>query len=410
MSLETGSKDHSSFILNIKTDLRLLALYLISIPAISLLLLVRIFVNYRIAIVRVDRLGHLALNMNLFFRRYNLNLVDKKIFYILITPSQNAKSIANRCLLKLYKRYIDKISRVHMLSITFLYEYLVIVNQRFNCSKVFYTLEMNSNEKEFSYNIKTIEFSEQEIEHGYLELKNIGIDKKQKIVCVFARDNEYLKHLCKNTDWSYHDYRNADIDTYIPAIKFLISKGYTVVRIGSVVSKRLELDEENFIDYPYSNHRSDFLDIFLISISNFVVSSSSGSTDIAWVFNIPYLGVNYAPFSHIPLGKNNIFIQKKVYKESVVPYKSLVDISFKNVFDGKEISSLGLKYIENTAEEILEAVVEMESRTSGVYREEMEDIAKMKKYFHEYLLKNTYSQCRAKLARNWLKENEKLYF
>ena len=36
-----------------------------------------------------------------------------------------------------------------------------------------------------------------------------------------------------NNDWSYHDYRNLDINTFLPAAEFLAEKKYKVIRIGT---------------------------------------------------------------------------------------------------------------------------------------------------------------------------------
>ena len=42
------------------------------------------------------------------------------------------------------------------------------------------------------------------------------------------------------TDFSYHDFRDADISTYRDCVEDLIQKGYKVVRIGADTNQELD--------------------------------------------------------------------------------------------------------------------------------------------------------------------------
>ena len=53
------------------------------------------------------------------------------------------------------------------------------------------------------------------------------------------------------------------------------------------------------------------MDLYLVKMSSFVLVTSSGAIDISTILNVPLVGVNFAPFMLFPLGKNDIFIQKK---------------------------------------------------------------------------------------------------
>ena len=53
-------------------------------------------------------------------------------------------------------------------------------------------------------------------------------------------------------DWSYHSYRDSDIETYISAIKYLISVNYVVLRIGSEYSKKLNFNNNEYELPPMS--------------------------------------------------------------------------------------------------------------------------------------------------------------
>ena len=40
---------------------------------------------------------------------------------------------------------------------------------------------------------------------GEKKLKEMGVDLGKKIVCIYARDNEYLNKTYPNVDWSHHE-------------------------------------------------------------------------------------------------------------------------------------------------------------------------------------------------------------
>jgi len=59
-----------------------------------------------------------------------------------------------------------------------------------------------------------IHFTNEEISLGENLLLKNGIDIKN-IVCLIVRDSQYLKKTFPSQDFSYHDYRDCDIDNYM---------------------------------------------------------------------------------------------------------------------------------------------------------------------------------------------------
>ena len=378
-------------------------------------MLLKIFLTYKIVVLRTNRLGHLALNTNLFFRRVKLGTTPPNTRYFMVAPSISSNNVANPVLLRMYKKYSKNVPNVLIVTSSWVH-FLLDQNQTIlDNLGLLYILHMNSNEAEFSENIPTISFTDDEKNSGYRLLKRLGVGKDSRIVCIFGRDSAYLQKKYPDINWGYHDYRNMDVDTYIEGIKYLISKGYTIIRIGNIVSKPVDFMDDNFIDYSVSNEISPFLDIFMLSISDFVVGSSSGATDVAAVFNKPYLGVNYVPFLFSPFGFDNMYIPKRLINLknecSVIPFKNVTDIDDTKLFDGKYVlEKYGISYIDNTAHEILDAVVEMEQRVSGNHHESDEDYNLMRKYFRHYSLNNKYINVKTRICIKWLKDNHKLYF
>lgn len=372
--------------------------------------------DFKVAIIRADRLGHLALNTDLFFRRIQLDMIPNEYSYYLIAPSETSKLVANRCLLKMFKRFVKEKPNVKIITSSIAYFFITNMKKYITKYNYIHELEYKSNEKEFSITNQSIEFTKKEIDFGNAELQRLGIHNgKKKIVCIYARDSAYLNNVDNITNWQYHDYRNMDVNTYIMSIKYLILKGYKVIRIGSVVDKAVSFTDDNFYDYSISGYRTEFLDLYLVSISEFIIGSSSGATDIAEVFKIPFLAVNFAPCVGAPLGKNDLYIPKKYIdinkNENIIPFKEIIKIDPAILYQGSLLKrKYGISYLDNTPEEILVATIEMEERISGVFIENSNDAKLLSKYFNEFWKSNPKAGVQTIICREWLKNNQSLYF
>ena len=84
-----------------------------------------------------------------------------------------------------------------------------------------------------------IHFSNKELKIGENYLKKIGT-KENKFICFTARDKAFLNKHNKDIDWSYQDFRNSDINTYLPAIDQITKKNIFCLRTGFAVEKKLD--------------------------------------------------------------------------------------------------------------------------------------------------------------------------
>jgi len=143
-----------------------------------------------------------------------------------------------------------------------------------------------------------------------------------------------------------------------------------------------------------------------------VLGTTSGATDVTAVFNVPFIGVNYAPFMESPLGKEDMFIQKKIInsKGEIVPYKDIISDSRYYSFDGNKMEQLyGLKYFDNSAEEILDATREMNNIVNGNFVLNKNQKKILERYQNEYCQRNNWSKRFAPISINWLEKNYFLY-
>jgi putative glycosyltransferase (TIGR04372 family) len=250
---------------------------------------------------------------------------------------------------------------------------------------------------EFNNSPPQINFIESEKSKGEEFLLKIGIPKDQWYVCIFSRDHNYYHNFSKNTDMRFSDHRNADIESYQLAISSIIKAGGWVVRMGSCVEKPLICNHSRVIDYA-SKYRDDFADIYLTAHAKFFVGSTSGASDVAALFNIPFVGVNYVPIGCAPFGKNSIFIPKRiVWKNDEVDVTQIKQLE---IFTGSQMSvniipeqilnTKGWKFKDNTPEEIRDVVEEMLIRLDGSFIASDEYQIAFRKYRDAFPRENIY--------------------
>jgi len=362
----------------------------------------------KIIVWRVDRFGHLALNTHLFLIRQKLSLnkegADR---YMFLAPRKN---ISNAFLFNMFVEYIRSNKFDSVLTSNFLYYLAQVFKTDLEKTKILYQMEYKSREKEFSLGVKTVDFGMNHKEKAESILLKMNIHPNDKVVSVYARDSSFLTSVNGEEDWGYHDYRDSDIGNYLKAIKHLIKLGYKVVRIGSQYSKSLNYESENYIEYNLSGFKSDFMDVYLASRSEFIVGSRSGATDVSLIFGTPLLVVNSTTFMESPLGKKDLFIQKKIQKKNeVLNFKDIIDKEEYYLFSGLELKNkFNMEYIENTENEILHAVIEMNNKLNG---EEYDTDQKklLNRYFNEFCNRNKWSNRNAPISIGWLQENYSSY-
>ena len=161
-----------------------------------------------------------------------------------------------------------------------------------------------------------LNLTRQEINKGELILKQFGIPKHAKIVCVTARDNLYLRRTHSSVDFSYHNYRNVNVNNYIPAIKALVKKNFYVVRMGKIVAKRLDIKSSKFIDYPFHPSKSDFMDFFFAYKCYFWIANNCGIDELPKVFRKPLILTNTAPFTSVRMHIKKYYYFSKTHINS----------------------------------------------------------------------------------------------
>jgi len=129
------------------------------------------------------------------------------------------------------------------------------------------------------------------------KLRDLGISADDWFVCTHAREHGFYVDLIGADREVYRpevsDHRNVDIRTYFPAFDYIRSKGGIVVRMGDPSMTRID-GIHGVIDYPFTEHWSMLMDLYLVSKCRFFLGCSSGiSAEFTLPFGVPALITNH---------------------------------------------------------------------------------------------------------------------
>ena len=216
-----------------------------------------------------------------------------------------------------------------------------------------------------------LKFTIEEENIGLANLNLMGIVSGTPFVCFLIRDSEYLDKQMPGSDWSYHSYRDCSIENFILAAEELVSRGYFVIRMGAKVGKGFPTENSRIIDYATNGMRTDFMDIYLGAKCSFCVSTGAGWDAVpSWLFRKPAVFTNLVPLGYIPTFRHDfIIISKKHIDLSTNQELSLSQIFNRGLgycMSASEYEVQNVNLIENSQEEIRDAVLEMEERITGI--------------------------------------------
>ncbi|MCX6707942.1 MAG: TIGR04372 family glycosyltransferase [Candidatus Woesearchaeota archaeon] len=369
---------------------RLAYYILVNIIALPIAILLIPFRLFRVKFVRIvdNRIGHLAANTFVFLRRIELGIIDRNIRFIGIAGTKPC----NIQMLCMFKRIMKIIQLPYFVYNNMVFRTLSTKNSILNWLGLYNELPFDSNEfPEFDvepgYKEKKnkLRFTKEEEQHGRDELKKIGISAKDWFICFHARDSKYLSGRIKHINLSYHDHRDSDIRNYLKAAEYIAGKGGYSIRMGAIVEKKLPekiTKNKRIIDYAVK-HRSDFGDIYLPAHCRFFLGDGCGINQVAQIFNVPVAWANRTPLEMPPFARNDLFILKKLYlikERRYLSFRETLDMGLGYALSGGDFEKAGVRLDENTPEEILDLVVEMNERLDGTWKAAKEDEQLQKKF------------------------------
>lgn len=341
------------------------------------------FFIVRIGALRSDRIGHFVLETELQLLEIENGVAKQpqRSFNIWYAP----EPIANRVVYKMWKRVMRIWPNWFMVPVFRLNEILPgstrhrIAGTTSTCLDVHNLLDSQR---------QHLFFTPRETDLGNQALREMGINEHDRFICLIARDAAYTKSQFPERDLSYHDYRNCDIDDYLPAAEAIADRGVFVLRMGSVVEKQLKSSHSKVIDYANSNFRTEFMDVFLGSRCEFCVSDGLGFYAIPAAFRRPNAYVNYSPFYMFYSSRScDLGIAKTVGSVATGERLNLSQMGEAGVTQfssSLQYSQAGVSIINNSPGEIRDLMIEMLDRIEGKWTTESGDKELQERFWIKY--------------------------
>jgi putative glycosyltransferase (TIGR04372 family) len=272
---------------------------------------------------------------------------------------------------------------------------------------------------------QALHFTAEEEIYGKKMLNKFGLKDNDKFICLVVRDSKYqLKKIsARYHDWSYHDYRNYDIDHFVLAAEELTKRGYFVFRMGVVANKPMKSDNPKIIDYVNTKLRSDFMDVYLGAKCTFCISTGLGFDEVPYIFRRPIALLS------VPLGDLRSYSEKFLLLSRLhILEKEKRKLSLSEIFshgvgfayDTKIFKQKGIKLLDYTPEQIKDFAIEMAENLENEKKlnPEEEELQKIFKNLFSYNVQRLeylkeikkppykfHGQIRSRYSMKFLKEN-----
>ncbi|OGT38000.1 MAG: hypothetical protein A3F11_03250 [Gammaproteobacteria bacterium RIFCSPHIGHO2_12_FULL_37_14] len=393
-----------------------LSVYTLSFPIAIALVLIRPIIKVRLICLFSARIGHYALNTELMLCTFEADKHSCRrqinLFY-----TQCGADICNRQLHKMWKRVIPITPFPVMAYQIDRLSGLILGDSYGNdeIKKIFeHPIGARDKDGLFKKTKPHLYFTDEEELQGRQLMEQLGVPRDAHIVCLLVRDSKYLNHHLPDSDWSYQNYRDADIENYKKTALFLAEKGYYLLRMGKWVDKAFNVGHPKVIDYANHPLRSDFMDIYLSSQCDFFISTATGLDSVATIFRKPIIFTDLAQLFLLPtFYPIKLFIPKKlvdINSGHYLPLKEMINILLKPDNKDKIIPQVlreeEVKFIGNTPEEILSVVMEMVCQLEGSWQVSEEDRMLQKKFWSQYP-SNKCDDINVRIGSAFLRENIK---
>jgi putative glycosyltransferase (TIGR04372 family) len=251
-----------------------------------------------------------------------------------------------------------------------------------------------------------LNFLTEEEERGQAGLRELGIPVGAPFVCLAVRDNVYLKKMLPWKSWDYHDYRDCDIQNYILAAQKLSESGYYVIRMGVAVDKALNVNNPLIIDYALNGTRTDFMDIYLAKKCAFCIVGNAGFEAVPRIFRRPIVYVDHVPFGMINTDSARLISTTKKHflrdKNRFMTFKEIFESGADVFWRSSKYDDLGIDLMESSPEEITAVVLEMKERLEGTW-ETSEENEELQRQFWKLFPKTEYhGELRSRIGADFL--------
>jgi putative glycosyltransferase (TIGR04372 family) len=339
---------------SIKKLLSITAVSFFVVIVLPLLYILEPFVRIRLGMIYNRRIGHMALNSELFLKRCEIYPPKPRTFYVFVLYNP-----CNRQLAEMIKRHLTIIE-----SRTFVWFFMAVRNI-LEKTRFYEALPLNSIEERHALinrSISKLSFNEEEDSHGQDVLRGMGIGPDDWYVCFASRDLVYLNSSSPADQELFlrTAHRNCKIESFRKAAEYVANAGGFAVRTGSMVQDLFPSNgNPRVIDYA-TDYQTDFGDIYVAAKCRTFISANSGIMMPPSIMGVRIGMVNTIPFYARPLRDTDLFIPKLLRNEKtneLITFSKCYDFGF---FDPKcnltflqVCAEKGLEILDNSEEEIL---------------------------------------------------------
>jgi len=319
-----------------------------AIPAVLTIRAIRPIVKIQICRINSERIGHFVSDIaEQIGREKSRNPRTLRFFYFGDISNVQWEKMAKRSILKVFGpwlKYIDQWNRLipgcedHlMLSSNSGSRDMEGLFQKFDCS---------------------LPFTKSEVESCKSWLRSKGWNEGEPFVTLLVRDSAYLQDLNPSFDWSYHDYRDSEIETYIPAIDWLTGQGVWVLRMGKIQSRPMKTNSNMAIDYAFDLEKSDLLDIWLFANSSAIISTASGLDYLGGIYRKPILFLNALPLFDLASSFDMTWVPKNLIWKDSGEFLTLSETIEHNHYYSNEYAANGIAVEDLSTDVIEQSVIE----------------------------------------------------
>lgn len=336
----------------------------LSVVPCLILLILRPIIQIRLGLLRSDRLGHFAMNHEIFLADDECTPTNKRVSNFDIYFFGHVP-VCNTQLGLMWQRRLRIWNNPLLYPCSLILRSSKIFNRHVCGEPTYLDRDVNLSLTRTS---PSISFLDHEEVLGNRILEDLGVPSGAQFVCLSVRDSAYTAQLGFG-DLSYHDIRNADVDNYLLAANALTERGLYVLRMGKTVSKCFDTPNSMVIDYAMSIHRSDLMDVFLAKNCVFAMGTSNGFLALPLLFRRPYLETDLPTLGWIySYSDRSLSLAKSFFNISSGQNLTLTEIlkspvAFSNRKDTFDLN--GIRLIDNTPEEIRDAAIEMFERVDN---------------------------------------------
>ena len=256
----------------------------------------------------------------------------------------------------------------------------------------------------------TVSFSLEEEKLGEKFLAQHGLSKFNYVCYTVRSESYYLARIAEGNIIKPQTLRNPSEATYLEVANGLVQKGFPVLRMGKDMPDiSNQLNTSQVFDYA-NNHRSDFLDVYLLRYCKFLFCGNAGIVTLRWLWNAPSVtGDSYLIWrNQIAF---DIFLLQRVWLERENRFATFKEMLLMPGYSEEKYQErLGVRLVKNTVEEIKAACDEMNARIDGTWVTTAEDEELQRRYqelIFKYSDKPTWNG-KGRIGAQFLRDNQDL--